>query len=388
METAVHADQALERMKASADTPGYASMRSGTAQQTEKHLNNAATLSLLLGKFIQSVGDQSVEDLKNDLAITNTMREANQKDMLKKSEEFAEQQRKAEEASKATGCLGKIIGGIATAVGAVGMVFGGAGAGLMAVGIGLMVLDPIMEAITGKSLTGMVLDPVMEHVFMPLMDLMSKLLDKIIDYTPIGLLLKELDKLTGLDITDMVKALAAAAATVAVFIAVAYVAKSAAKTMIDKMPKILTEALNKAVKDTVEQVSKAVPDMVKNGSKKISQKVGSLQKAVFKNDPLSQEKWLNRLELTRNTAMVTGSTTQATGNMISGQLQKEAMDALAGFTLSAADMEILKQLAEMIYQSFERKQELVQQLWGEMRNQLLQQSGTGRTIMRNLSASA
>ncbi|VTR36400.1 Uncharacterised protein [Serratia fonticola] len=50
--------------------------------------------------------------------------------------------------------------------------------------------------------------------------------------------------------------------------------------------------------------------------------------------------------------------------------------------------EILKQLAEMIYQSFERKQELVQQLWGEMRNQLLQQSGTGRTIMRNLSASA
>ncbi|WP_258089441.1 type III secretion system translocon subunit SctE [Serratia liquefaciens] len=383
-----NAAQALEKLNNSVDIPGYANVRSSVNQQTEKHLNNAATLSLLLGKFIQSVGDQSIEDLKNDMAITNTMREANQKDLQKKSEEFAEQQRKAEEASKATGCLGKVIGGIATAVGAVGLLFGGAGAGLMAVGIGLMVLDPIMEAVTGQSLTGMVLDPVMEHVFMPLMNLMSKLLDAIIDYTPIGLLLNELDKLTGLDITDMFKALAAAAATVAVFIAAAYVAKSAAKTMIDKMPKILTEALGKAVKDTVEQVSKAVPNMVKNGSKKVSQKVDQLQKAVFKNDPLSQEKWLNRLELTRNTAMVTASTTQAAGNIITGKLRKEAMDALADFSLSAADMEILKQLAEMVYQAFERKQELVQQLWGEMRNQLIHQTDTGRTIMRNLSASA
>ncbi|VTR36389.1 Effector protein sipB [Serratia fonticola] len=149
-------------------------MRSGTAQQTEKHLNNAATLSLLLGKFIQSVGDQSVEDLKNDLAITNTMREANQKDMLKKSEEFAEQQRKAEEASKGDWMSWQDYRGDCHCRRGCRHGVRWCGAGLMAVGIGLMVLDPIMEAITGKSLDGMVLDPVMEHVFMPLMDLMSK----------------------------------------------------------------------------------------------------------------------------------------------------------------------------------------------------------------------
>lgn len=379
--------KALKALNDTADSPGYATVGGQMGQLSEKQLNNTAALSLVLAKFIQSVGENSTEGLKNDLAITNAMQEANKKDMLKKADEYSEQQRKAEESNKMTGCMGKIIGGIATAVGVVGLAFGGAGAGLMAVGIGLMVLDPIVEAISGESLTEMMISPIMEHIFMPLMELMSEIIDKMIDYTPLGLLLKELDKLTGLDMTEMVKALAAAAATVAVFVAVAYVAKSAAKTMIDKMPKILTEVVGKAVKEAVEQAGKAVPKMVKKGSKQLSQKIGQMQKGVFKNDVLAQEKWINRLELARNTSIASGAVTQATGNIITGQLQKEAMDTLADFTLSAADMEILKQLVEMIYDAFERKQQLVQQMWGEMRQQLVHQADTGRTVMRNLHAS-
>ncbi|QJU42314.1 type III secretion system translocon subunit SctE [Serratia marcescens] len=385
MITQQEANKALTALKASVDAPGYAAVRGGMKQKTEEHLNNTAILSLTLAKFIQSVGDNSIKKLEDDLEITNAMQEANKKDMLKKAEEYEEQQRKAEDTNKMTGCLGKIIGGIATAVGVIGMAFGGAGAGLMAVGIGLMVLDPIVEAIAGKSLTEMVISPVMEHIFMPLMDLMSKLIDKLIDFSPIGLLLKELDKLTGIDITDMVKALAAAAATVAVFVAVAYVAKSAAKTLLDNIPKIVTQAINKAVKDALEHVSKAIPNMVKKGGRKASQQIAKLQNSVFK-DPLSQEKWVGRMQLAHNTSMATGAITQATGGAIIGQLQKVAMDTLADFKITAADMEIIKQLSELVSDSFERKQQLVQQMWNEMRKQLVLQADTGRTIMRNLHA--
>ena len=381
------ASRSMAALNSVAEQPGGVTLRSAAMQQSEKLLNNGAVLSLVLAKFIQSVGDNLVTKLEGDLEISNAMQEANKNDMLKKADEYEEQQRKAEEANKMTSCLGNIIGGIATAVGAIGMVFGGAGAGLMAVGIGLMVLDPIVEAVAGKSLTGMVLNPVIEHVFMPLMNVMSEILDKLIEYTPLGLLLEGLDKLTGLDITDTVKALASAAAAVAVFIAVAYVAKSAAKTVLDKMPKIVTEAVSQALKDTLQHVSNAVPNMVKNGSKKVGQTVSQLHKAVFKNDPLSQEKWINRMQLAHNTTMATGVVTQATGGVITGQLQKAAMDTLGGLTITSAQLEILKQLSEMVIESFEQKQQLIQQMWGEMHQQLVHRSDTGRAIMHNLRSS-
>ncbi|CND83327.1 type III secretion system translocon subunit SctE [Yersinia nurmii] len=375
-------------VKFSAALPGNAAIAGQIDQQKEKQLSSMATMTMLMGKFIEIVGENSINKLKNDLAMTQKLQEARQKDMTKKAADYDEQLRKAEETRKMTGCIADILGGLAIAIGAITSVFGGAGVALMAIGIALMVADPIMEAATGQSLTGMILNPFMEHIFMPLMSLISKVVEEVFDKTPIGLLLKAIDKATGANMMDTIHSVVSAAVTVAVIIAVAYFAKSAAKFVIEKMGKAVTNMIMETIKKTIEQaLKKLVPKVVKSAGKQVNQVIRQASKSLSKSlskDPVALQKQLNNMEMLRSATTIGSSVTQATGNIVAGNLQADAMEALAAFKLGSADMDILKKFSEQILEYFKQEQTLMQELMKNMSSVLLKQQDTGRTILRNM----
>ncbi len=55
--------------------------------------------------FIEIVGKNTEESLQNDLALFNALQEGRQAEMEKKSAEFQEETRKAEETNRIMGCI-------------------------------------------------------------------------------------------------------------------------------------------------------------------------------------------------------------------------------------------------------------------------------------------
>lgn len=115
------------------------------------------------------------------------------------------------------------------------------------------------------------MSPLMEHVFMPLMEMIGKVVDAILEYTPLGNLLKEIDKAAGTDLSSMIKAIATAAIAVATIIALAYVAKSAAKFLFEKMSQTFINSIMQVAKQAITQViKKIIPNAVRNMSNQTS----------------------------------------------------------------------------------------------------------------------
>ncbi len=102
-------------------------------QGEQDNLSNVARLTMLMAMFIEIVGKNTEESLQNDLALFNALQEGRQAEMEKKSAEFQEETRKAEETNRIMGCIGKVLGALLTIVSVVAAVFtGGASLALSA----------------------------------------------------------------------------------------------------------------------------------------------------------------------------------------------------------------------------------------------------------------
>lgn len=83
--------------------------------------------------------------------------------------------RKAEAASKAAGCVGKILGAVLTVVSVVGAAFtGGASLALAAVGVGLMAADMVVKELTGVSFMEKAMKPLMDNILGPMIQGIGK----------------------------------------------------------------------------------------------------------------------------------------------------------------------------------------------------------------------
>ena len=337
-------------------------------------LSSAGTLAMVIGQCIEMMGELSVNKLKNDLSNSDAMQLARQKEMQKKSDEYQEKVRKAEETSKITGCLADILGGLAMIVGAITSVFGGAGVGLMAVGIGLMAADGITEAITGKSLTSMLMEPLMKYVLSPLMDIIGKIVVEIFDKTPLGLLLKAIDDATGLNMMDTIHSVVTAVAAVAVMIAIAYVAKSAGKQLMkalgENMSKLISEAVLTAIKQVVKKV---VPAALKNTGKLTSKMLVKLEGSALKN-----------MELAGQYAHLASAGTNLVGNSLVGTLQEDISRMLASLKINEASINISREQMKGFIDYFQGEQEKISAMTMSMSEALMKQQETGRVILRNM----
>lgn len=125
------------------------------------NLNSIAHFTMLLSIFIELVGKNNEESLKNDMALFRTLQESRQEEMLKKSEEYQEETRKAEVLNRTMGCVGKVVGALLTVASVVAAAFtGGAALGLAAASLALILTDGIVKAATGTSFIQEALNPV------------------------------------------------------------------------------------------------------------------------------------------------------------------------------------------------------------------------------------
>lgn len=391
------------------------------AEHSESVLNASGMMIKILATFIQKLGESSVDKLQADLEINNKRAAARQADMTRKADEYAEQVRKAEEAEKTSGCIGKILGGLAIAIGAITTIFGGGGLALMAVGIGLMAADAITEAITGESLTGMIMNPIMEYVINPLMNIVGDIITKLIDISPLGLLLKEIEKATGAKILDTLHTVVIAAVTIAAVVAIAMVAKSAAKFAFQKLGKVMTSALVQSAKAAISQaVKKMLPQFVKNGARQVSalaskaaqaalkkfSKVASKISSKFseltgstKNSTMkalrinSKEEMqsllqtsMHRLNYVEQGLQVTKAGVQAGFNIKVAKINEQIAHILSGFKLAERDLDIMRGDVERALAIFQKEEDFGESLREQIINIVKNKHATGMQILRNVTA--
>lgn len=387
-----------------------ASVSATAEQHSEQALTRTAIMIQLITEFIMKMDDVSSDKLKNDLEINKMQTQARQAEMKRKSDEYEEQVRKAEEAQKTAGCIGKILGGLATAFGAITTIFGGGGVALMAVGIALMIGDPVVEALTGQSLTGMVMDPLMEYVLMPLMNVLSDIVSTIFDYTPLGLLLNAIDKATGANMMDTIHTVVTAAVAIAAIVAVAFVAKSAAKFLIEKMSQAMTSAIVQTVKAAIAKViNKLIPTLVKNAAKQgsaatravaaqVSKSIQNVTQSVTKNVTGflqgSESTILNNLsKINMNHIMLANVGVNTSNGIIQSgmsmniaNIQLEAQKALASFQLAQTDFRILSDIITSYLSRFKQDQEQVQRMGLTLSDMLQSQAAAGASVIKNMKA--
>ncbi|WGL98967.1 type III secretion system translocon subunit SctE [Arsenophonus sp. aPb] len=387
----------------------------------EEALSNTAKLLEILTTLIITIGNSAVDKLKDDLEINRKRATANQNELKRKSEEYEQQVQKAEQTQKIAKCVGQILGGLVMAIGAVGALFGGAGIALMAVGIGLLAVDFIAEKATGRSLTDRIMSPLMEHVFMPLMEIIGKVVDAILEYTPLGSLLKEIDKAAGTDLLSIAKGIATAAVAVAAMIALAYVAKSSAKFLFEKMSQTFINSIMQVAKQAITQaIKKIIPNVVKNMSnqtsvvvkkiideiaKKLEQvasKISAMMekatqhvnKSVFKDIKLRTPEEIhrlmritaNRLAMANQAIMFSNTATQGglRINVANAELQKANINAAMLFDRYEIDR--LMDDSQHLFTTYKHQQESVMKLFSDITEIITAQNDTGKYISKPLRA--
>lgn len=364
----------------------YASTRT-LSQQQQDTLTRTGAMVLILAEFITQMSENATEKLKNDMDTFRIQADARQKEMTRKSDEYKEQVRKAEEAQKMAGCIGKILGGLAIAFGAITSVFGGGGLAVMAVGMALMAADTVMEKLTGQSLTGMLLNPIMEKVLMPLLQIIGDIVGKLLENSLLGVLLNALDKATGMDITSMVKGLATAAVTIALVMALAYVAKSAGKMLMEKMSGTIASAVMQSVKKAIiDAVRKIVPQSLKTagrqGKELLSQISNSLDKIATHPRMMKAMTWSNRAQWATETA---NSGVQLYASLKMSEFQIKMAKAMNDFNTAQVDLDILKDGLQKAMNQYSQISEIGSDMSSMLSDALENRQKAAHTIASNIS---
>ncbi|WP_434654226.1 type III secretion system needle tip complex protein [Chromobacterium violaceum] len=369
---------AVEKGKVADDLAGKvqgANVNADVARKTgEDNLSNVAKLTLLMAMFVELVGKNSEESLKNDLALFQALQEGRQKEMDKKSAEYQEEVRKAEELNRTMGCIGKILGALLTVVSVVAAAFtGGASLALAAVGVALMVADEVVKAATGVSFMQEALKPLMDKVLKPLMDLIGKAITKALEGMGVD---KKTAELAG----SIAGAVLAAVAMVVVMVVVAVVGKGAAGKLGGALSKLLGDAIKKIVPNVLKELAKGGSKMLTQGFQRLANSLG------LQTDAAAKQMMANTLGRVVVGGEVAQATSQAGGNVAQGVFMKNASDALADFTLARAAMEQIEQWLKQAVEVFASTQKVTQELTTAMSAAVQQNAEAGRFVLRQSHA--
>ncbi|MBP2168818.1 invasin B [Erwinia toletana] len=387
---AAHHELIKQMTAISTNSAGYVVMNRPQLEEAEKkQLSMAARAALLMAQMMNMFNDANLARLQSDQALNDARMEATRNNMAEKAKEFAEQERKAQETSKKCGLISKIFGGALTALGALSVVFGGAGATLMVIGIGLLVADYVTEAAFGFSLTEKMMSPLMDHIFMPLMDAISKVVTDIFDKTPLGLILREIDKATGANMMDSIHTAVAAAATVAVIVAAAMVLKSAGKMLYKRFGKALAQAVVENVKGTINQAIKQMPKMLKkfgsslkNLNNQLSKMMDDLANNILKKMHLSRNQSARILGLAGETIGFVDTAQRLSTGVIIADLNVKAHEYLADVQIGKMVMDQLNKAIERMVELLESHNALMKEMGDHLSTILQARNDTALSIIR------
>lgn len=347
-------------------------------------------IEALLAQMILMMGDSAVSKLQNDAELTKTLREANQAKMQKEHEKYLEEQRKAEQAAKTGNCISKILGIVTTIVGGALTVFGGAGAAVMAAGLFMMAADPIVEKLTGQSLTSRIFSPFMEHIFNPLMKLVSQVVAAVFEYTPLGMLLNAIDKATGAGMMDAIHGVISAVATAALLVGAAMLLKSGAQKLYEMFGKELLNMVMPYIKGAISSVVKQIPQATRQVASQIKEVLKNLDTwirefaaGVGKKLGTTPELLAGRLQIMTVASQVAAEGTNAVTGIVAGK----HMDNSAAHLRDSGKARIqMENWAEMLNPAEEARKndEVMQLLRDAMMNATRSRNQAGLDILKQL----
>ena len=312
----------------------------------KRQLNAAATMVLLMTRFAALMGESAENKIEAEQELFRSMQAARQEYMEKKSEEYLEQVRKAEAASKTAGCIGKILGAVLTVVSVVGAAFTG-GASLAA--------DMVVKELTGVSFMEKAMKPLMDNILGPMIQ-------------GIGKGIADLLKKAGVDAASadmagmIMGAIIGAVVMVAVLVVVAVVGKSAAGRVASAMGNMFGKLANKMAPQMLKQAARAVSNGFSSVMTKARTSIG------LKSDAISLEMYASRLAASVAVVEAGGVAAQSALETKSGIHQRNAAQHLAEFELAKVISEQMKNyLSDMVQlfdQSMKAKDNAIKQAFG------------------------
>lgn len=317
---------------------------------TQNHFTGLAAMTLLMGQLALLIGDNADRKLQDNAELTRLLQEARQAEMQVKAKEQADAIIKAEQLSKTMGCVGKILGGLIVAVSLVGAIFtGGASLALAAVGIALMVADPIVKAITGKSITDRVMAPVLEHVIQPMMKFIANAVNKFL-------------KDFGVDesISNIISTVVSAITIAITMIAVSLLAKAGGKALL----KSIMPMINK-------MISKLTPTVVKNSSQLM---MGSIRTSItrlgnslgIEGSKLTMKQIGTRINYAALGGQVVRTGVESSNEIFAGLATKDIAVKESEILIAMADVKAmskyLKQAFEIFTADIKAKLEIINQM--------------------------
>ncbi len=308
----------------------------------KNQLNAAATMVLLMARFAELMGESAETRIEAEQELFRSMQAARQAFMEKKSEEYLEQVRKTEAASKAGGCIGKILGAVLTVVSVVGAAFtGGASLALAAVGVGLMAAEMVVKKLTGESFMEKAMKPLMDNILSPMIQ-------------GIGKGIADLLKKAGVDAASadmagmIMGAIIGAVAMVAVLVVVAVVGKSAAGRVANAMGNMFGKLANEMTPQMLKQAARAVSNGFTNVMTKARTSIG------LKSDAISLDMYASRLAASVAVVEAGGVAAQSALETKSGIHQRNAAQHLADFEFAKVISEALKNYLHDMVQLFDQ----------------------------------
>lgn len=344
-------------------------------QDLGKARAGAAELTFLLGVLQGIIGENSEAQMQDKLDLMKARQAEVVKDLEKKADEFAAEQRKAEELNRIMGCVGKVLGALLTIAAVVGAVFtGGASLALAAVGVALMVMDTVLEAATGKSLTERVLNPVMDAVIKPLLEVLTKFISNLLQ----GL---GVDKQSA-DITGTVFA---AAVLVGAVILVAMVGKSAAAKMAEKFGAAISNTISKMIPELIKQSATAAKSGLNAANTLMTESFNKLanRAGISVGDVAINATRFRTAQIVTNFAQ---QSIQAGGQIGVGEYQNNANDALAEMTLSHASQERFKRAISDAIKQMSEQMSVVNDLMKYLSAVTEQQQATAQFVSQRTRA--
>lgn len=319
----------------------------------KNQLNAAATMVLLMTRFAELMGESAENKIEAEQELFRSMQAARQAFMEKKSEEYLEQVRKAEAASKAMGCIGKILGAVLTVVSVVGAAFtGGASLALAAVGVALMGADMLVKQLTGVSFMEKAMKPLMDNILNPMIQ-------------AIGKGIADLLKKAGIDgasaeMAGMIMgAIVGAVAMVAVLAVVAVVGKAAAGRVASAMGNMFGKLANEMAPQMLKQAARAVSNGFSSVMTKARASIG------LKSDAVSLDLYASRLAASLAVVEAGGTAAQSALQIKSGIHQRNASQHLAEFefakVISEAMKNYLNDMVQLFDQSIKAKDNAIKQ---------------------------
>ncbi|WMI97552.1 type III secretion system translocon subunit SctE [Pseudomonas chlororaphis subsp. aurantiaca] len=304
-------------------------------------LNAAATMVLLMANFAELMGKSAEDKIDMEQELFKSMQAARQEYMEKKSDEYLEEVRKAEEANKTMGCIGKILGAVLMVISVAAAAFtGGASLVLAGVGVALMGADMLVKELTGVSFMEQAMKPLMDAIG-PLMEQLGKAISGVLK--DMGVDAKTAD-MAGMIMGAIVVGIAMAVVMAVVMV----VGKSAAGQMASAMGKVFGKMASKMLPQVLKQAAKSVSKSFTNIMTKARTSLG------LKSDTNSLKMYATRMAIAETTIQAGGTVAQTSMAIKSGVHQRNAAEFKADFELAMSISETLKVYLSDMVQYFDQ----------------------------------